>query len=720
MTGQDNVSKDKPKEAYHQLAAQYLNTGDAIARENDQQNVNAFLTRGIHQLSRTALDDAYSSFEAVLAIKKNNVVALLGKARITYARKQYPQALRLFQQVLTIAPDTRPDPRIGIGLCFWALDQKENARKCWERSLEVHPDDCWAANLLLGLEAINSSKDPQTGDEEERAAAYFKGTKLLERSFKANNKNAAAANALCSYFRRRGDHRAALKLAERTIQFADILALFASGHIHAGTLAQAEAQAGNTTRLQDASKHFQAALKGSPKNALAAIGLSQVQISHDEIPGAIHTLDALLQSPNPQKHLEVQVLLASLRALPRPGMSSSDITAERLKARNLYEDVLKAIGISSTGIATSKSTDSLTVAKARALLGEDVELFVEAAKLWQDENRVKMRRILEEAVRAVQARVAAGGKAEPRLINNLAVLKHLDGELTESRGMYEQALIDANSATGKDGDAMTTTILYNLARVYEDSGDTGLAQDAYSKLIGRHPEYVDAKVRQAFLLRSQNKNEEAHELLKAAQSSAPKNLEVRAALTHFLIGKQLVKPAKDFVVETLKNVDAHDVYSHCALGWIQFHTSRENRDVSPKGQEERRRGYQRAAEFYERALQLDEKCAFAAQGLAIITAEDVLSALRPVLTSSAEEAARRLQTAREALDIFAKVRECSNDPSVYINMGHCFFVREEFDRAIESVSHYVECLVVYLMKETLHSMKRPTNGIKQPLEPVQT
>ena len=706
MLGQDNVAKEKVKEVYHQHAAQYLNQGDAIARENDQQNINAFLTRGIHQLSRTALDDALASFEVVLAEKKNNVVALLGKARILYARKQYPQALRLFQQVLSLAPNTKPDPRVGIGLCLWALEQKEKAKKCWERSTEVHPDDCWAATLLLGLEALNASKDPQAGDDEARAAAYYKGTKLLERSFKANNKNAAAANALCSYFRRRGDNRAALKLAERTIQFADILTLYASGHIHAGTLAQADVIAGDPSRIQDASKHFQNALKGSPKNVLAAIGVAQVQISNEEIPAAIHTLDALLQPPNPQKHLEVQVLLASLRAYPRAGMSSLDLAADRSKARDLYENVLKALDLNASGLTNTKAVDEVTSAKARALFGDDVELYIEAARLWQDENKEKMYRILEEAVRAVQARVAAGGKSEPRLINNLAVLKHLDGEYAESRSMYEQALTDASAVSGKDGDAMTTTILYNLARAYEDSGDSGLAQDAYSKLVSRHPEYVDGKVRQAFLLRSMNKNEEVHELLKAAQTSAPKNLEVRAALTHFLIGKQLVKPAKDFVVETLKNVDGHDVYSHCALGWIQFHTARENRDASQKGQEERRRGYQRATEFYERALQLDERCAFAAQGLAIITAEDVLSALRPVMSSSQEESARRLATARDALEIFAKVRECINDPSVYINMGHCFFVREEFDRAIESVSH-IPLFLLVVTQNIIHSTKRP-------------
>ena len=112
--------------------------------------------------------------------------------------------------------------------------------------------------------------------------------------------------------------------------------------------------------------------------------------------------------------------------------------------------------------------------------------------------------------------------------------------------------------------------------------------------------------------------------------------------------------------------------------------ARENRDPSPTGAADRRKHFIRSAEIYERALQLDPKCAVAAQGLAIITAEDVLGPVRGA--GAGDESLRRLQGAREALDIFGKVREAMNDSSVYVNMGHCYFIRDEFDRAIESVS----------------------------------
>ena len=57
--------------------------------------------------------------------------------------------------------------------------------------------------------------------------------------------------------------------------------------------------------------------------------------------------------------------------------------------------------------------------------------------------------------------------------------------------MYETALTEASAIEGSAGEGMATTILYNLARVYEDQGETNLAKEAYDKLLARHPEYTD-------------------------------------------------------------------------------------------------------------------------------------------------------------------------------------------------------------------------------------
>jgi RNA polymerase-associated protein CTR9 len=105
------------------------------------------------------------------------------------------------------------------------MGHKAHAKAAWERSAELvgylrspsrflvkfiffqYPSE-WTTQLLLGLESINASKSA-TATDEERASLFLSGTRMLERAFKANNKNAAAANALCEVFLLQNKHQQA-------------------------------------------------------------------------------------------------------------------------------------------------------------------------------------------------------------------------------------------------------------------------------------------------------------------------------------------------------------------------------------------------------------------------------------------------------------------------------------------------------------------------------
>lgn len=203
----------------------------------------------------------------------------------------------------------------------------------------------------------------------------------------------------------------------------------------------------------------------------------------DEIPAAIHTLDTLLQPPNPQKSLEATVMLASLRAHPRPGVSSADMAQEKARARELFDRVSKSIELEE-----ARTNGHVPTRASRAIL-DDMDMHAEIARLWQGENLDRMRKALKEALRISEST----GKVDPRLLNNLGVLQHLEGNHAPARVMYETALTTAASLSSDISEAMSTSILYNLARVYEDQGEESLAKEAYEKLLSRHPEYVDGK-----------------------------------------------------------------------------------------------------------------------------------------------------------------------------------------------------------------------------------
>ncbi|THH14902.1 hypothetical protein EW146_g5490 [Bondarzewia mesenterica] len=649
---QDAMTHEKSRDEYMMEATLHLNSCEkAIAEESGRPSTLLMLTRAIHQLASRSMDESLRTFEAVLLEYPTNLVALMGKARILYARRQFASALKIFQQILQLNPYCLPDPRIGIGLCLWAMNHKERAKAAWQRSVEVNPSE-WSGQLLLGLEALNSSRDPNLTDEE-RTYEIRTGSKLIERAFNSNQRNAAAANALCDIFLRKGQHKRALKLAERTIQFADTLTILTDGYIHAGRVCHAEGS------IVDATKHYTAAANGQPKHVLAAIGLAQMQMRNDEFAAAIHTLDTLLQAPNPQRSLEATVMLASLRAYPRPGVSSSDVAQEKSRARDLFDRIYKAIEQQEEAASRLNGHAKGLIPVSRTIV-DDMEMHIEVARLWQNESIDRPTKSFQEALRISEADVTTTRRGR-------CMRKHSTG---------------ASSLSSDSAEAMSTSILYNLARIYEDIGESTMATEAYEKLLARHPEYVDAKIRQAQMLSELNRFTEAHELLKQALSSQTNNLNIRAFYTYFLIQANMPKLVKEFVFTTLKDHDKNDIYSLCAAGWFHYYQARESRDT--KAVEDRKRNFQRSAEFYERALILDPFCAVAAQGLAIVTAEDALGTLGGTLPGPVpDDPQRRLVNAQEAVDVFAKVRESTIDGSVYVNMGHCYYSRDEYDRAIE-------------------------------------
>ena len=174
--------------------------------------------------------------------------------------------------------------------------------------------------------------------------------------------------------------------------------------------------------------------------------------------------------------MELIAMLASIRASSRPGMTSADKLEEKTRARELFDRVTKALGAANDGLAPTNGHIQHLTASARKL-GEDTEMYIEIAKLHQDDNMDRM----EKAYRQALKNSEASGKTEPRLINNLAALRHLEGHLDEARTMYESARTHAANLDQSTAEAMSISILYNLARAYEDQGEIGMAKDGFRR-----------------------------------------------------------------------------------------------------------------------------------------------------------------------------------------------------------------------------------------------
>jgi RNA polymerase-associated protein CTR9 len=177
-------------------------------------------------------------------------------------------------------------------------------------------------------------------------------------------------------------------------------------------------------------------------------------------------------------------------------LSAADAVTEKLRAKELYERVMKILDSPSFATDSSKQHQLSRSAKSVLHLAEDVDMYVEIAALWQRDNLDRTGKSLKDAVRVnnvktKSASASASNVSTPKLLNNLAAVRHMEGLFAEARALYEEALPFALTEGSIDSEASSVTILYNLARVYEDLAEHNMARDAYLKLLGRHPEYVD-------------------------------------------------------------------------------------------------------------------------------------------------------------------------------------------------------------------------------------
>lgn len=185
-------------------------------------------------------------------------------------------------------------------------------------------------------------------------------------------------------------------------------------------------------------------------------------------------------------------MLASLRAHPRPGVSSSDQAKEKARARELFDRVAKALSLPEqpqTYGQLNGNGQTHVLTRVHRKIAEDPDVHIDIAKLWYDEDLGRAERALHEAQRTSEA----AGRSNPRLLNNLAALHHLSGRYKEAREIYQRALTEGSSLDPPRNDSTSTSILYNLARVYEALNEDTMAKDAYEKLLARHPEYIDGK-----------------------------------------------------------------------------------------------------------------------------------------------------------------------------------------------------------------------------------
>ncbi|GMM53031.1 Ctr9 protein [Starmerella bacillaris] len=671
------------KTALYDEALQYAKDALEEAKSNSSSSSNssessessesakneAALALGAVYASVGNYESALPLFDAVLERDAQNGFAKLGRARAFYARRNYKLALKLFQELLAARFDLQSsaDPRIGIGLCCWHLGDKNKALKAWQRAREVAEQrndaekqnaPLGTAHCVLGVWFLNAAYH---GPQQSFAQNYTEAISHFQSAYKCGQ-TAFSALRLAAYLYSRKDMQRVKKLVTQVLgtaskpsqlaeaQFWEARAAHFGNDLPAAHLLYSRAVEAEGTFIKTNSQDA---------NAAAHIGKGVVEYLLGRKAEALFTFE------NAVKNLK----------------ASPDL--------HFYYGFF----------AFLMDTDDL-----RSVARDELEKYIRLAKAANQTVRVQALLALaqlresEYAASYALLRQAAETLDDAALNTNLACFAF---QLKE----YEAAL----SYLQKCPDSKL--VQYNTARVQEALGNTEEARKTYKELN-------DSASNARLLLMDEDPERACTESLRLV-SADPRDLELRALCTHLYrrwalsaSDKQVAKKAavgeQDMHKQTLTEINKHDVYTLVCMGNIYLR----NAASIPKSRpEDRQRAYGRAAEFFNKSLQLDPKSAYAAQGLAIVFCET--------------------RNAAAALPILARCREAIATAQTLVNMAHCHVALGEFKRAAElyvlalsdqennvESTHTVSNLYSYLANcWTQGSIKTPDlDGMRQAVE----
>lgn len=620
-----------PKSEYHKLATSVANRIITLDRSSSVTH----LARGELSVLVGDFDRGLDSFKTVLSSSGNsNLFGHLGKARVLYNKKNYKAALKLYQLILKSRPYFQPDPRIGIGLCFWQLNDKDMAHAAWQRALELNPE-CISVNVLLGLyymdEAVKNVEDPSF------EATYIKALKFTQVAYKANPNYPPADLTLASYLFSKHQTDAVIKLTQRAIDYSNVKSVISDAYFW---MARAYHYLDN---LEEAYRYYKMAEESNGGNLVAKIGKGLVQMAQNDNE-TLYTFEKIVQAhPKSSEALFLLALSYVQQWQANPNVTERD-----------YKN--KAIVYLEKYMRLAKEQDE----------APPIETLLTLAKLTEESNTTTSLKTLNDVIQLLNTQDLP---VQAELYNNIGVLHYTKGSYESARSFFELALTSAQEGHSFSGSGIETSIKFNLARLEDADGKIELARKLYDEVLAMHPDYLAARIRSIYLSLALGETDSPAKV-KELMAQHPNDLEVRSLYGYYL-KRQRRPPAKSINDDvemkhhkhTLVNIDKHDSYSLVAMGNMYLSVARGLRINSDSDIQKKEWTYSKAAELFEKALLVDKFNAFAAQGVGIIFAETKQS--------------------DKALHIFSKIRETLNDVSIYVNMGDCLVDLRQYSKAIE-------------------------------------
>ncbi|KAG5264191.1 hypothetical protein AALO_G00273180 [Alosa alosa] len=514
------------------------------------------------------MDQADAQFHFVLNQSTNNIPALLGKACISFNKKDYRGALAYYKKALRTNPGCPAEVRLGMGHCFVKLSKLEKARLAFGRALELN-SKCVGALVGLAVLELNSKE----------ADSIKNGVQLLSRAYTIDPSNPMVLNHLANHFFFKKDYSKVQHLALHAFHNTEVEAMQAESCYQLARSFHVQEDYDQAFQY-----YYQATQFASATFVLPFFGLGQMYIYRRDRENAAQCFEKVLKAyPN---NYETMKILGSLYA-----------TSDDQEKRDIAKGHLKKV--------TEQYPD-------------DVEAWIELAQILEQTDIQGALSAYGTATRILQEKVQAD--VPPEILNNLGALHFRLGNLGEAK-KYFLASLERAKAEGEHDEhyynAISVTTSYNLARLYEATCEYHEAEKLYKNILREHPNYVDCYLRLGAMARDKGNFYEASDWFKEALQINQDHPDAWSLIGNLHLAKQEWGPGQKKFERILKQPSTqNDTYSMLALGnvWLQtLHQPTRDREKEKRHQD-------RALAIYKQVLRNDSKNLYAANGIGAVLA----------------------------------------------------------------------------------------------------
>ncbi|XP_053490385.1 RNA polymerase-associated protein CTR9 homolog [Ictalurus furcatus] len=514
------------------------------------------------------MDQADAQFHFVLNQSTNNIPALLGKACISFNKKDYRGSLAYYKKALRTNPGCPAEVRLGMGHCFVKLNKLEKARLAFSRALELNPKCVGALVGLAVLELNNKEAD-----------SIKNGVQLLSRAYTIDPSNPMVLNHLANHFFFKKDYSKVQHLALHAFHNTEVEAMQAESCYQLARSFHVQEDYDQAFQY-----YYQATQFASATFVLPFFGLGQMYVYRRDKENAAQCFEKVLKAyPN---NYETMKILGSLYA-----------TSDDQEKRDIAKGHLKKV--------TEQYPD-------------DVEAWIELAQILEQTDIQGALSAYGTATRILQEKVQAD--VPPEILNNLGALHFRLGNLGEAK-KYFLASLERAKAEGEHDEhyynAISVTTSYNLARLYEAMCEFHEAEKLYKNILREHPNYVDCYLRLGAMARDKGNFYEASDWFKEALQINQDHPDAWSLIGNLHLAKQEWGPGQKKFERILKQPSTqNDTYSMLALGnvWLQtLHQPTRDREKEKRHQD-------RALAIYKQVLRNDSKNLYAANGIGAVLA----------------------------------------------------------------------------------------------------